>query len=62
VNKREIRQEANFRAGLILDSVIAAGWSMDPSVVSKYGQDVADAISEEIEDIARTLRNRGGRE
>jgi hypothetical protein len=62
VDKREIRREANFRAGLILDSIIAAGWSMDESVVRKYGQATADAISEEIEDIARMLRNRGGRE
>jgi hypothetical protein len=29
VNKREIRREANFQAGLILESVIGAGWPAD---------------------------------
>lgn len=62
MNKREIRQEANFRAGLILESVLAAGWSADHKVVERYGQDTADAIADQMEDIARMLRNRGGRE
>lgn len=62
MNKREIRREANFRAGLIMESVLSAGWSMDPDVVERYGQDVADAIADEMSDIAQSLRNRGGRE
>ncbi|MFH8805193.1 hypothetical protein ACH4F6_37585 [Streptomyces sp. NPDC017936] len=62
MNRREARREANFRAGLILESVLAAGWSSDPDVVERYGQDVADVIAEEMESIAQSLRNRGGRE
>lgn len=60
MDKREIRREANFRAGLILESVMGE-WEPD-DLVRKYGQDVVDAIATEILDIARSLRNRGGRE
>lgn len=61
MNKREIRREANFRAGLILDSALSQGWNPD-DLVERYGQDVVDAMADEIMDIARSLRNRGGRE
>lgn len=60
MNKREIRQEANFHAGLILESIMN-GWEPD-DLVAKYGQDTVDAITTEIFSIARMLRNRGGRE
>lgn len=60
MNKRDIRREANFRAGLILETMMG-DW--DPrDLVEKYGQDTVDAITADIYDIAETLRNRGGRE
>lgn len=62
LTRRQIRSEANFRAGLILESVIAAGWSSDPAVMRKYGEENADAIADQITAIAEALRNRGGRE
>lgn len=55
MNQREIRREAKFRAGLILESVVAAGWTMDPEVIEKYGQEDADRIAEEISAIAAKL-------
>lgn len=61
MNKREIRREANFRAGLILEAVLSQGWDPD-DLVERYGQDAVDAMADEILDIARMLRNRGGRE
>lgn len=61
MNQREIRREANFRAGLILDAALSQGWNPD-DLVEKYGQDVVYAMADEIMDIARSLRNRGGRE
>lgn len=60
MNKREIRREANFRAGLILEAAMGE-WDPD-DLVMRYGQDVVDAIANEILDIAQSLRNRGGRE
>lgn len=61
MDRREIRREANFRAGLILDAVLSQGWNPD-DLVEKYGQEAVDAMAGEILDIARMLRNRGGRE
>ncbi|MEU2426879.1 hypothetical protein ABZ619_38705 [Streptomyces sp. NPDC007851] len=59
MTKREIRREANFRAGLILESLMN-DW--EPSdLLKKHGQDTVDAITTEILDIAEKLRNRGGR-
>lgn len=58
MNKRQIRREANYRAGLILESVLNE-WDPD-DLVARHGQDIVDAISEEIWDIARMLRERGG--
>lgn len=61
MDKREIRREANFRAGLILEAALSNGWNPD-DLVERYGPDAVDAIAEQITDIARMLRNRGGRE
>jgi hypothetical protein len=55
VNQREIKREAKFRAGLILESVVAAGWSGDMPIVERYGQDGADLIADEINKIAARL-------
>ncbi len=60
MNKRDIRREANFWAGLILESLMG-DWEPD-DLVRKHGQDTVDDIRTEILDIARSLRNRGGRE
>jgi hypothetical protein len=60
VNKRDIRREANFRAGLILESVMG-DWEPD-DLVKKHGGDAVEDIRAEILNIAQSLRNRGGRE
>ncbi|WP_086559896.1 hypothetical protein [Streptomyces africanus] len=60
MNKREIRREANFRAGLILEAAMGE-WGPD-DLVKRLGQDAVDAITDEILNIAQALRNRGGRE
>lgn len=60
MNRREIRREANFRAGLILESVLN-DWNPE-DLVEKHGQDAVDAIAEQIMDLAQMLRNRGGGE
>lgn len=52
---RARKREAKFRAGLILESVMQAGWAGDPDVVERYGEDLADAISEEILILANRL-------
>lgn len=59
MNKRELRREANFHAGVILESIMN-GWEPD-DLIRKHGQDTVDAISGEILDIARGLILRGGR-
>jgi hypothetical protein len=51
----EVRAEARWRAGLILESVVGAGWSLDPEIEKCYGEADADRISEEIGKIARRL-------
>ncbi|MFE0472469.1 hypothetical protein ACFW2V_12730 [Streptomyces sp. NPDC058947] len=52
---RQVKREAKFRAGLILESVVQGGWSMDQGVIDTYGQEAADQIADEIETIARRL-------
>lgn len=61
MNKRELRREANFRAGLILEAALSNGWNPD-DLVKEHGQDAVYAMADEILDIAKSLRNRGGRE
>lgn len=59
---RQRKQEAKFRAGLILESVIQAGWPMDPQVIERYGEETAGLIAEEILAIAnRLIRSSGPR-
>lgn len=55
MKRSDLKREAKFRAGLILESVIAAGWSGEAQNVERYGQDVADAVAEEIAAIATRL-------
>ena len=58
MNQRDIKREAKFRAGLILESVMAAGWS--EGVVDKYGREAADAIGSEISALATRLIEQSG--
>lgn len=60
MNQRQRKREAKFRAGLILESVMGAGWSLDPGVVEQYGQEAADLIAEEIGEIANRLIESSG--
>ncbi len=60
MNQRQITAEAKFRAGLILESVVNAGWATDDSVVSKYGPEDAERISEAVTALAVRLIEQGG--
>lgn len=53
--KTWIKKEARFRAGLILESVMANDWAGDTQNVDKYGQELADSIAEEISAIAAKM-------
>lgn len=55
MKRSDLKREAKFRAGLILESVIAAGWSGEPQNVERYGEDTSDAVGEEIAAIATRL-------
>lgn len=57
---RQVKREAKFRAGLILESVMQAGWAGDPNVIETYGEDTADRISDEIQNLARRLIESSG--
>jgi hypothetical protein len=57
---RQVKREAKFRAGLILESVMQAGWAGDPNVVETYGQEAADRISDEILSLASRLIESSG--
>lgn len=57
---RQVKREAKFRAGLILESVMQAGWAGDRSVVETYGQEAADRISDEILNLAHRLIESSG--
>ena len=43
---RQVKREAKFRAGLILESVMQAGWAGDPNVIEAYGEEAAERISD----------------
>jgi hypothetical protein len=59
---RQAKRVAKFRAGLILESVMQAGWAMDEDVIEKYGEDAAELIADEIMMIAgRLIRDSGQR-
>lgn len=58
MNKREARRIAKFRAGLILESVLANGW--DPQdLADKYGEDGLEKIRTELTEFAERLSNGG---
>lgn len=58
---RQRKREAKFRAGLILESVMCAGWERDPQVIERYGEEEAIRISTEILKLADSLISRSGR-
>lgn len=53
MNRREIKQTARFRAGLILESAMN-DWYPD-DLIDRVGQATVDEIQEEITAIARKL-------
>lgn len=55
MKRSDIKKEAKFRAGLILESVIAADWAGEAENVERYGQETADAVASEIAAIATRL-------
>lgn len=55
----DVKREARFRAGLILESVVAAGWSGEPQNEQHYGEETAEAIAAEIGAIASRLIKQG---
>lgn len=60
-DKRQARIHAKFRAGLILDSVLAQGWGPE-DLVEKCGQGYVDFLAEEISKISQRLIRSGGGE
>lgn len=54
-----VKREARFRAGLILESVVAAGWSGEPQNEQRYGEETAEAVAAEIGAIASRLIEQG---
>lgn len=58
MNQRQIKREAKFRAGLILESLLN-DWTPE-DLIEKHGQSTVDRIADEISVIARRLMNQGG--
>lgn len=57
---RQRKREAKFRAGLILESVVSAGWELDQNVIERYGEKNANLIATEILKLADSLISRSG--
>ena len=60
MNKAEIKKYAAFRAALILESVVQAGWWPE-ELEREHGAAVVGAVAEEISAIAAQLLKRSGR-
>ena len=58
MNRREIRREAKYRAGLMLMGNLN-GWEPD-DLIEKLGREVVDEIADEMADMARKLIQQGG--
>lgn len=61
VSEKYIRSEARFRAGLILEAAMNAGWATDYAVVDRYGKEAAERIGEEISAMAERFVKQSGR-
>ena len=59
MNKRQLRREANWRAGEILRSILSNGWHPE-DLDERYGEDVVVEIAAEINEVALMLCRRGG--
>lgn len=55
---REARRIARWRAGLIIESVLAAGWSPD-DLEERFGEEGIEMISVQLSGIAEWLRETG---
>lgn len=58
LRKRQARRIARYRAGLILDSVLAAGWS-PADLEKRFGEEGTEMISTQLYDIAQWLTATG---
>lgn len=59
LTRQELRKLASCRAGLILESIMNGGWEPD-DLIDRYGEDVVDELTSEIQKISRRLvRNSG---
>jgi len=61
VDEQYIRREAKFRAGLILEAAVNAGWASDYAVVDRYGKEAAERIGEGLSAIASKPIRQSGR-
>ena len=51
MNQRDRKKLAKFRAGLIIESVLAAEWRPE-DLVEKYGEEEVEKIASEMSEIA----------
>jgi hypothetical protein len=61
VSDQYVRSEAKFRAGLIIEATVNAGWATDHAVVGRYGTEAAERIGEELSAMANKLIRQSGR-
>lgn len=60
MTKPETKKYAAFRAGLILESILAAGWWPE-EVEREHGAETVQALCDEVGEIAAQLVRRSGR-
>jgi hypothetical protein len=58
VTKRQAQRIARWRAGLIVESALSAGWFPE-DLVERYGEEGVAMISDEMADVARRIRASG---
>lgn len=56
----ETKRVANFRAGLILESVLSGGWWPE-DLEKRYGSDGLEKIADAMHTVAEELARKGGR-
>lgn len=60
VDRRTARREAKFRAGLILESVLAQGYFSEPEMIERYGAAGAAKVEAEMTALAERLIETSG--
>jgi hypothetical protein len=55
VNRRQINAEAKIQAGVLLESVLAEGWAGRAAVIERFGKKAAEAIEQEMYELAGRL-------